>query len=74
MPKVRPVTFEVRESKTPFHGKSWRVEGYRFEDGKLKRKIYWFGSREDAEKDARDRNVQLAAHGSELQLSSFRAG
>jgi integrase len=67
MAKARPVTYEVHESKTPFHGKKWRVEGYRGE----KRKIYWFATKAEAEADARDRNVQLAAHGSGLELSSL---
>jgi integrase len=71
MPKARPVNFEVHVSKVPFRGKHWRVEGYKFIDGKLKRKIYWFSSETEAKEDARDRNVQLASHGSELQLSSL---
>jgi ribosomal protein L10 len=49
------------------NGKCWRVIGYK--DGK--RKQYWFSSETEAKKDARDRNLQLANHGSSLELSSF---
>jgi hypothetical protein len=67
MAKHRPSTYEVRESTKPFNGKCWRVIGYK--DGK--RKQYWFSSKDDATKDAWDRNLQLSNHGSSLELSSF---
>lgn len=67
MAKHRPSTYEVRESTKPFNGKHWRVIGYK--DGK--RKQYWFSSETEAKKDARDRNLQLANHGSSLELSAF---
>ena len=59
------------QSKTPFHGKPFRVERTTGSVKDTKREIYWFAKKGDAEEDARDRNVQLAAHGSELQLSSL---
>ena len=71
MPKARPVNFEVYESKAPFNGKRWRVEGYKLVKGKPKREIHWFASETEAKADARDRNVQRATHGSELALSSL---
>jgi integrase len=67
MAKPRPVGFVVRESQTPFNGKFFRVEGYKDNQ----RKIYWFSTKAEADADARDRNVQLAAHGSSLELSSL---
>jgi hypothetical protein len=50
MPKARPVTFEVRESKTPFHGKSWRVERTTGSGKETKREIHWFAKKEDADR------------------------
>lgn len=71
MPKAGPVTFGVHESKDPHNGKRWRVEGYKRVEGKLKREIHWFVTESEAKADPRDRNVQRAAHGSELILSSL---
>lgn len=67
MAKHRPSTYEVRESNKPFNGKFWRVIGYK--GGK--RKQHWFDTKAQAERDARDRNLQLANHGTSLELSSF---
>jgi hypothetical protein len=68
MSKPRPITYVVQTSKTPFAGKAFRVVGYNKEGI---RKQYWFATREDAEKDARDRNFQLATHGSSLEMTTL---
>jgi hypothetical protein len=39
-----------------------------YKDGKRQ---YWFSSETEAKKDAGDRNLQLANHGSSLELSAF---
>jgi integrase len=75
MPQVRPTEFEVRESKTPFKRKTWRVIGY--VDGK--RKQYWHSTEKEAKADAADRNAERAAYGAkvnldaEARLEAFRA-
>jgi integrase len=61
MARPLPVGFEVRESK-PFNGKTWRVTGY--VEGK--RKQYWFST----EDDAADRNAEMQAYGSKVNLDS----
>jgi integrase len=75
MPRPRPTEFVVKESKTPFKGKNWRVIGY--VDGL--RKQYWFSTEKEAKADATDRNAERAAYGSkvsldaEARLEAFRA-
>jgi integrase len=75
MPRPRPTEFLVKESKTAFKGKNWRVIGY--VDGL--RKQYWFSSEKEAKADAADRNAERAAYGSkvsldaEARLEAFRA-
>jgi integrase len=75
MPRPRPTEFVVKESKTPFKGKTWRVIGY--VDGQ--RKQYWFDTDKEARADAADRNAERAAYGSkvnldaEARLEAFRA-
>jgi site-specific recombinase XerC len=66
MPRVRPTEYKVVESKTPFHGKKWRVIGYK--DGQ--RKQYWFATEKEAKADAADRNTERAAYGSKVNLDS----
>jgi hypothetical protein len=65
MARPLPVGFEVRESK-PFNGKAWRVTGY--VEGK--RKQYWFSTPEDAKADAADRNGEMQAYGTKVNLDS----
>src|SRR5258708_11828399 len=66
MPTVRTTEDKVVESKTPFHGKKWRVIGYK--DGQ--RKQYWFATEKEAKADAADRNTERAAYGSKVNLDS----
>ena len=65
MAKPKPIGFEVRKS-SPFNGKEWRVTGYI--DGK--RKQYWFATEREAKKDAADRNQEMQAYGSKVNLDS----
>ena len=65
MARPKPIGFEVRESK-PFNGKTWRVTGY--VEGK--RKQYWFSTEDDANDDAADRNAEMQAYGSKVNLDS----
>ena len=67
MSKPRPTTYVVQISKKPFAGKAFRVVGYK--DGI--RKQYWFATEDAAEADARDRNFQLASHGSSLEMTTL---
>src|SRR5260221_11145959 len=64
MPRLRPTEYKVVESKPPFHGKKWRVIGYK--DGQ--RKQYWFATEKEAKADAADRNTERAAYGSKVNL------
>jgi hypothetical protein len=66
--KPRPTTYVVQTSKKPFAGKAFRVVGYNKEG---KRKQYWFATEDAAEADARDRNFQLASHGSSLEMTTL---
>lgn len=66
MAKAIPVGFEVRKSNKPFNGKTWRVVGY--VDGK--RKQHWFSTEEDAKADAADRNEEMKAYGTKVNLDS----
>ena len=68
MSKPRPTTYVVQTSKKPFAGKAFRVVGYNKEG---KRKQYWFATEDAAEADARDRNFQLASHGSSLEMTTL---
>jgi hypothetical protein len=65
MSKPRPITYVVQISKRPFAGKAFRVVGY---NKAGKRKQYWFATEAEATADARDRNFQLARHGSSLEM------
>jgi integrase len=65
MARPLPLGFEVRQSK-PFNGKKWRVTGY--VNGH--RKQYWFGTDTDAYADAADRNAEMQAYGSKVNLDS----
>jgi integrase len=66
--KPRPTTYVVQTSKKPFAGKAFRVVGY---NKAGIRKQYWFATKDEAEADARDRNFQLASHGSSLEMSTL---
>jgi hypothetical protein len=66
MAKPRPSIYELRQSKTPYRDKEWKVAGY--VDGK--RKQHWFVTEKEARAALRDLNARLAAHGSELVLST----
>ena len=68
MSKPRPITYVVQISKTPFAGKAFRVVGY---NKAGKRKQYWFATEAEATADARDRNFQLASHGSSLEMTTL---
>jgi integrase len=67
MSKPRPATYVVQTSNKPFAGKAFRVVGYKGDT----RKQFWFATKEEAEADARDRNFQLASHGSSLEMSTL---
>jgi integrase len=66
MAKPRPIGFQVKQSTKPFNGKTWRVEGY--VDGQ--RKIYWFADEDSAKADCKDRNEEMQAYGSKVNLDS----
>jgi integrase len=68
MSKPRPTTYVVQTSKKHFAGNAFRVVGYNKEG---KRKQYWFPTEDAAEADARDRNFQLASHGSSLEMTTL---
>jgi integrase len=65
MARPLPIGFEVRESK-PYNGKTWRVTGY--VDGL--RKQYWFATDTEAKADAADRNGEMKAYGTKVNLDS----
>ena len=62
MARPRPLLYQVRKVKTPYHGKSWKVTAYI--DGK--RKQHWFASEREANIFADDSNAELHAYGSQL--------
>ncbi len=62
MARPRPLLYQVRQVKTPYHGKNWKVTAYI--DGK--RKQHWFASEREAKTFADDSNAELHAYGSQL--------
>jgi hypothetical protein len=62
MARPRPLLYQVRQVKTPYHGKSWKVTAYI--GGK--RKQHWFASEREAKTFADDSNAELYAYGSQL--------
>ena len=62
MARPRPLLYQVRQVKTPYHGKSWKVTAYI--GGK--RKQHWFASEREAKTFAGDSNAELHAYGSQL--------
>ena len=62
MARPRPLLYQVRQVKTPYKGKSWKVTAYI--DGK--RKQHWFASEREAKTFADDSNAELHAYGSQL--------
>jgi site-specific recombinase XerD len=67
MPRKRPTLFEVRYSAKPNRDNHWRIVG--FKNGV--RKQYWYKSEEDAKAGADDFNAEIAAHGTQVSLSSI---
>jgi integrase len=65
MARPLPLGFEVRESK-PFNGKKWRVIGY--VNGE--RKQCWFSTEKEAKANAADRNGEMKAYGTRVNLDS----
>jgi hypothetical protein len=66
MARPRPLLYQVRQVKTPYHGKSWKVTAYI--GGK--RKQHWFASEREAKTFADDSNAELHAYGSQLSALS----
>src|SRR6516225_8668354 len=62
MARSRPLLYQVRKVKTPYHGKSWKVTAYI--GGK--RKQHWFATEREAKTFAEDSNAELHAYGSQL--------
>jgi hypothetical protein len=62
MARPRPLLYQVRQVKTPYHGKSWKVTAYIHG----KRKQHWFASEREAKTFADDSNAELHAYGSQL--------
>jgi integrase len=65
VPRPRPTQFEVKQAK-PHQGKGWKVTGY--VDGVPK--ISWYSTEREAREACKEFNVQLAAHGSDLVMST----
>jgi len=57
MARPRPLLYQVRQVKTPYHGKSWKVTAYI--GGK--RKQHWFASEREAKTFADDSTAELHA-------------
>src|SRR6516162_582990 len=57
MARPRPLVYQVRQVKTPYHGKSWKVTAYI--GGK--RKQHWFASEREAKTFADDSTAELHA-------------
>ena len=65
VPRPRPTQFDVKQAK-PRQGKCWKVTGY--VDGVPK--ISWYSTEKETREACKEFNVQLAAHGSDLVMST----
>jgi hypothetical protein len=79
MATPKPIGFQWKKMPTPYHGKAYRVWGEVEEEGKQKRKQFWFATEKEAKAVCADRNQEQIAYGpkvnldSEARLEAFRA-
>jgi hypothetical protein len=70
MAKPKAIGFQWKKMPTPYHGKAYRVWGEVAEEGKIKRKKFWFATEKEAKAVCADRNQEQAAYGSKVNLDS----